>query len=116
MLADRDPLYTEGFREILKQRGVKVLRLPAKGPNLNAFAERFVLSIKTECLNRMVPLGEAHLRRALTEFVLHYHRERNHQGLDNALIAAEGDQDGHGQVVRRERLGGLLSFYHRGAA
>ena len=116
VLTDRDPLYTEGFREILKQRGVKVLRLPAKSPNLNAFAERFVLSIKTECLNRMVPLGEAHLRRALTEFVLHYHRERNHQGLDNALIAAEGDQDGHGQVVRRERLGGLLSFYHRGAA
>jgi putative transposase len=116
VLTDRDPLYTEGFREILKQGGVKVLRLPAKSPNLNAFAERFVLSIKSECLDRMLPLGEAHLRRAIAEFVQHYHRERNHQGLDNALIAAEGDQDGHGKVARRERLGGLLSFYHRGAA
>jgi putative transposase len=73
VLADRDPLYTEGFREFLKKRGVKVLRLPAKSPNPNAFAERFVLSIRTECLNRIVPLGEAHLRRAITEFVQHYH-------------------------------------------
>jgi putative transposase len=116
VLTDRDPLYTQGFREILKQGGVKVLRLPAKSPNLNAFAERFVLSIRTECLNRIVPLGEAHLRQAIGEFVQHYHHERNHQGLDNALIAAEGDQEGHGQVVRRDRLGGLLGFYHREAA
>ena len=69
VLADRDPLYTGGFREILNQGGVRVLRLPAQSPNLNAFAERFVLSIKTECLDRIVPLGEAHLRRAITEFV-----------------------------------------------
>jgi putative transposase len=75
-----------------------------------------VLSIKTECLDRIVPLGNTHLRRAIAEFVKHYHHERNHQGLDNALIATEGDQDGHGKVVRRERLGGLLGFYHREAA
>jgi transposase InsO family protein len=83
---------------------------------LNAFAERFVISMKTECLNRLVPLGEAHLRRAIVEFVEHYHHERTHQGLDNVLIAAEGAQDGVGGIVRRERLGGLLSFYCREAA
>ena len=116
VLTDRDPLYTDGFREILRQGGVKVLRLPAKSPNLNAFAERFVLSVKTECLNRMVPLGEAHLRRAVTEFVQHYHQERNHQGIDNALIEGNGDVNGTGKVVRRDRLGGLLGFYHREAA
>ena len=116
VLTDRDPLYTEGFREILKNRGVKVLRLPAKSPNLNAFAERFVLSIRTECLNRIVPLGEAHLRRAMTEFVQHYHQERNHQGIDNALIAGNADVNATGKVVRRDRLGGLLGFYHREAA
>jgi putative transposase len=112
----RDPLYTEGFREILKNCGVKVMRLPAKNPNLNAFAERFVLSVRTECLNWIVPLGEAHLRRAITEFVQHYHCERNHQGIDNALIVASEVVNGTGRVVRRERLGGLLGFYQRAAA
>ena len=116
VLTDRDPLYTQAFREILRQGGVKVLRLPAQSPNLNAFAERFVLSIRTECLNRIVPLGEAHLRRAITEFVQHYHQERNHQGLDNALIVANEAVNGNGRVVRRDRLGGLLGFYHREAA
>jgi hypothetical protein len=85
-LVDRDPLCTEGFRRILGQGGVKVVRLPARSPNLNAFAERFVLSIKSECLDRLVPLGEAHLRRAILESTEHYHEERNHQGLDNELI------------------------------
>ena len=113
----RMPILRTGFSGMSAHAaGVKVLRLPAKSPNLNAFAERFVLSIRTECLNRIVPLGEAHLRRAIGEFVQHYHHERNHQGLDNALIAAEGAQEGHGQVVRRDRLGGLLGFYHREAA
>jgi putative transposase len=87
VLIDRDPLYTETFRRILGQGGVKVVRLPARSPNLNAFAERFVLSIKSECLDRLVPLGEAHLRRAVLEYTNHYHEERNHQGLDNDLIS-----------------------------
>jgi transposase InsO family protein len=116
VLTDRDPLYTEGFREILRQGGVKVLKLPAESPNLNAFAERFVLSIRSECLDRIVPLGEAHLRRAICEYVRHYHEERNHQGLDNALIVPGKAMDGTRTVVRRDRLGGLLSFYHREAA
>jgi transposase InsO family protein len=116
VLADRDPLYTDGFREILKKRGVKVPRLPAKSLNLNAFAERFVLSLRTECLNRSVPLGEAHLRRAIAEFVQHYHHERNHQGLDNALIVPGEVTASTGKVVRRDRLGGLLGFYYREAA
>jgi putative transposase len=80
---------------------VEVLRWPAASPNLNAFAERFVLSIRTECLNRMVLLGEAPLRRAISEYVTHYHRERNHQRLANRLIVREGTQAGVGGVVRR---------------
>jgi hypothetical protein len=85
--------------------------------NLNAFAERFVLSIKSECLDRIVPLGESHLRSAVAEYARHYHHERNHQGLGNALI--DGNPQvaaGPGAVARRERLGGLLNFYHREAA
>ena len=91
------------------------VRLPARSPNLNAHAERFVLSIKSECLDRMVLLGERHLRSAVANYVEHYHRERSHQGLGNRLI--EGPpQLGPGTVVRKERLGGLLNHYMRQAA
>jgi putative transposase len=96
---------------------VKVVRLPPRSPDLNAFAERFVLSIKSECLDRIVPLGERHLRRAVSEFVAHYHCERNHQGLENRLIeSAPQPANTDGRIVRRERLGGVLSFYHQAAA
>ena len=116
LLLDRDPLYTQAFRQILDQAGVKTVRLPAHSPNLNAFAERFVLSIKSECLERLVPLGEVHLRRAIREYTAHYHEERNHQGLGNELIVPTEAANGVGKVSRRERLGGLLSFYCREAA
>jgi transposase InsO family protein len=117
VLIDRDPLYTDAFRRILGQGGAKVVRFPAHSPNLNSLAERFVLSIKSECLERMVPLGETHLRRPVAEYKIHYHHERNHQGLGNGLIdGGHHDAAGTGAVVRRERLGGLLNFYHREAA
>ncbi|MGD0837440.1 MAG: integrase core domain-containing protein [Polyangia bacterium] len=117
LILDRDPLYTAAFRRIMKDAGVKVVRLPPRSPNLNAYAERFVLSIKSECLERMVLLGERHLRRAIAEYMSHYHSERNHQGLGNALIAGlPKEKDAVGPPARRERLGGLLSFYYREAA
>ena len=86
LIHDRDPLYTRVFGEILESAGVQPIRLPPKSPNLNAYAERFVRSIKEECLTRVVPLGEGHLRRLVYEYIEHYHRERNHQGLDNQLL------------------------------
>ena len=86
LILDRDPLYTREFRTAMKRAGVEVLQLPPRSPNLNAYAERFVLSIRSECLDRIVPLGEKHLRRTVHEFVQHYRFERNHQGLENALI------------------------------
>src|SRR5450432_3863847 len=114
---DRDPLYTKEFRQMLRGAGVKPLRLPARSPNLNAYAERFVLSVKSECLDRIVPLGEGHLRRAIGEYLVHYHSERNHQGLDNVLLkGAPMPANENGRVLRRERLGGLLNYYHRDAA
>jgi len=116
MIHDRDPLFTKGFREILDGSGVRPVRLPSRSPNLNAYAERFVRSIKSECLAQVIPIGEAHLRRALREYVAHYHGERNHQGIGNRLI------DSSANVARtncsiecRERLGGLLRFYERAA-
>jgi len=117
LVLDRDPVFTAAFRKMLTDSGVKVLRLPARSPNLNAFIERFVLSIKSECLDRIVPLGEAHLRWALREYVRHYHAERPHQGLEGALIAADGRAARpEGKVRCRERVGGMLRFYYREAA
>ena len=117
LIHDRDPLYTRGYGEILRSRGVRPIRLPPKSPNLNAYTERFVRSIKEECLHRVVPLGEGHLRLLVHEYVEHYHRERHHQGLDNQLLhpalpPVYPDAD----VQRRQRRGGLLSFYYREAA
>jgi len=92
-----------------------VVQTPVQAPNANAYAERFVRSIKHECLNRVIPLGERHLRGTITEFVEHYHRERNHQGLENELI--EGAPAGRyaGRIRRCPRLGGLLNYYARAA-
>lgn len=117
LIIDRDPLYTEAFRKMLEDAGVEPLRLPARSPNLNSYAERFVLNIKPEALNRVVPLGEAHLRRVVSAFVSHYHGERHHQGLGGQLLVAdEKAGQAEGRVVCRERLGGMLRFYHRDAA
>jgi transposase InsO family protein len=117
LIHDRDPLYTEAFRALLKRSGVKTVKLPARSPNLNAYAERFVRSVKSECLAKIIPLGERHLRKAVKEYTEHYHQERNHQGLDNELI--EKVTDGpkmDGTVACRERLGGILNYYYRRAA
>ena len=93
------------------------MKLPARSPNLNAYAERFVRSIKSECLAQIIPLGERHLRHAVKEYTQHYHIERNHQGLDNQLIEKrDGVIDMNSAVVRHERLGGSLNYYDRRAA
>ncbi len=117
LIHDRDPLFTEGFREILRPSGVKTVKLPARSPDLNAYAERFVLSVKSECLAKIIPLGERHLRTAVKEYTEHYHLERNHQGLGNELIEKlTGRPNMDAPIECRERLGGILKYYHRRAA
>jgi transposase InsO family protein len=88
LITDRDTKYSEQFRWLIRDSGTKVIRLPPRSPNLNAYAERFVRSIKDECLDRMVFVGQGSLRRAVSEYTDHYHTERNHQGLENRLIVA----------------------------
>ena len=101
----------------MKDSGTEVIRLPPFSPNLNAFAERFVRSIKEECLAKMIFVGQASLRRAIGEYMTHYHGERNHQGLGNALIRAKLPEGVNEAIVhRRQRLGGVLNYYHRAAA
>jgi transposase InsO family protein len=114
LVIDRDSKFTEKFREILGEAGVRILRIPPSAPNCNAIAERFVKSIKDECLDRMIFFGTDSLLRALREYEAHYLGERNHQGIGNELIDPElGDAEG--VVTCRERLGGLLNYYYRRA-
>jgi transposase InsO family protein len=110
LLMDRDPLYTTAFRELLRSAGVTPLRLPPSSPNLNAYAERFVRSIKDDCLNKLVLLGQNHLRTAVREYVAHYHTERNHQGIEGRLIEPPANDSGTGPIICRERVGELLRF------
>lgn len=117
LIHDRDPLFTREFAGILRAGGVEVVRLPAHSPNLNAYAERFVRSIKSECLSKVIPLGERHLRLIVSEYVEHYHLERNHQGLGNQLVGrSRGQPPDVGRVACRQRLGGMLKYYDREAA
>ena len=118
LIHDRDPLFTIDFLKMLKDSGVKSVKLPPRSPNLNAYAERFVRSIKECCLDRLIFFGESSLRKAIHEFIVHYHHERNHQGLGNRLIAPEISMSSitSSAVRRRRRLGGMLNYYYRDAA
>jgi transposase InsO family protein len=111
LIHDRDPLFTSTFLDMLADVGVKSVKLPPRSPNLNAYAERFVRTIKESCLERMILFGEESLRAAIHNFVAHYHTERNHQGLANQLIRPGPAQIGSANVVqRRQRLGGMLNL------
>ena len=117
LLMDRDSKYSEVFRHLLEQAGVHCVRLPARSPNLTPHIERFMRTIKEECLDRMILLGEQSLRNAVREFLAHYHGERNHQGLDNRILEP-GREVGQlqGEIRCHERLGGMLRYYYRDAA
>jgi putative transposase len=101
----------------VKAAGIESVKLPPRSPNLNAYAERFVRTIKESCLERMILFGEGSLRKAIHEFMKHYHGKRNYQGLGNRLIVnEEACADSSGAIQRRQRLGGMLNYYYRQAA
>ena len=118
LLHDRDGKYCLAFQQIIDAAGVKRVPLPPRSPNLNAYAERWVRSVKEECLSRMILFGEASLRHVLTQYVAHFHHERNHQGKGNVLLfpTVSPDAARQGSVQCHNRLGGLLKFYARDAA
>ncbi len=117
LIHDRDPLYTQEFLNTLGAVGIESVKLPPRSPNLNAYAERFVRTIKETCLGQMIFFGEDALGNAIREFVTHYHLERNHQGLGNRLIIrTKTPAVQNGVVRRRQRLGGMLNYYYTEAA
>ena len=117
LIHDRDPLFTANLLKTLKDAGVESVRLPKKSPNLNAYCERFVRSIKFECFDQMIFFSERSLRYAADQYLEHYHKERNHQGLDSKIIRPQfQNQENTGDTKCHERLGGLLNYYSRQAA
>ena len=120
LIHDRDPLFNKAWSTMLKNGGVKCVATPAKSPNCNPHAERFVRTVREECLNKFVIFGESHLRHLLSEFEQHYNCERYHQGLGGKLVIAnvkaKNDNGSDGVIKTRSRLGGILNFYHRKAA
>jgi transposase InsO family protein len=119
VLHDRDKKFNLDFRDTLAAGGVNCVMLPPRSPNLNAFSERWVRSVKSECLSKVILFGESSLHRALTNFCAHYHAERNHQGKGNQLLFPQPALKGsphRGPVRCQERLGGLLKYYHRQVA
>ena len=118
LIHDRDTKFCAAFQHIIDDAGVERVVLPPRSPNLNAYAERWVRSVKDEALSRLILFGEASLRHALHEYVEHYHQERNHQGKGNVLLfpAVSQDTECAGPIRCRERLGGLLKYYEREVA
>jgi putative transposase len=118
LIHDRDGKYCPAFQQLIDAAGVTRVPLPPRSPNLNAYAERWVRSIKEECLSRLILFGEASLHQALTQYVEHFHHERNHQGKGNVVLfpTVHPDAERAGPIQCRERLGGLLKFYDREAA
>jgi len=118
LIHDRDGKYCPAFQQIIDDVGIRRVPLPPRSPNLNAYAERWVRSVKEECLSRLILFGEVSLRHALTQYVDHYHHERNHQGKGNVLLFPTVNQDParEGSIRCPERLGGLLKYYMREAA
>jgi transposase InsO family protein len=112
---DRDAIFSPRFKSIIRDTGVEVLLTAYQAPNMNAYAERFVRSIKSECLDQMIFLGRESLVRAIAEYAVHYHEERSHQDIGNVLVNGAEPQS-EGVVETRERLGGLLNYYYRRAA
>src|ERR671924_482147 len=113
LIHDRDTKFCPAFQQLIEDAGVERVVLPRRSPNLNAYAERWVRSVKEECLSRMILCGEASLWHALQEYEEHYHRERNHQGKGNVLLfpPSRADERCTGPIHCRARLGGLLKYY-----
>jgi putative transposase len=116
LIHDRDANFSAQFIATVEAAGVEAIKLPARSPNLNAIAERWIRSVKDDCISKVILFGERSLRRALEEYQVHYHRERNHQGKGNVLLFPdEPIGRSEGRIRCRERLGGLLKYYYREA-
>jgi putative transposase len=119
LIRDRDTKFTTSFDEVFRPEGIRVIKTPVRSPQANAYAERWVRTVRTECLDRMLILGRGHLERVLWEYVRHYNRQRPHRGIDLGVPAPASTIKiplPSVNVVRYDVLGGLINEYHSVAA
>jgi putative transposase len=116
LIHDRDATFAASFDTVFAAEGVEIVRTPYRAPRANAYAERWIRSVREECLDHLLILGEAHLRRVLATYVAHYNQARPHQGLGQQTPVPQDRPAQRGPVRRREVLGGLLHEYYREAA
>ena len=119
LIRDRDTKFTASFDEVLRSEGIRVIKTPIRSPRANAFAERWVRTVRTECLDRMLILGQRHLERVLREYVNHYNRQRPHRGI-HLQVPVPDDRTAADppllDIHRHDVLGGIIHEYHPVAA
>lgn len=115
-LHDNDKKFTDGFNTVFRSEGIEIVPLPHRAPNADAFAERWVRSVRKECLDQSLIWNEAHLRRVLKEYVTYYNTRRPHQGLGQDMPEGLGSVSLEGEIRRRDVLGGIIHDYYRQAA
>ena len=116
LIRDRDSKFVPSFDAVFQSEGVEIVRTPYRAPTANAVAERWIGSVRRECLDHLLIVSEAHLRHVLTAYIAHYNEARPHQGLDQRTPVPRDQGGGQGPIRRRDRLGGLLREYEREAA
>jgi putative transposase len=113
LIRDRDKKYVETFDTVFRSEGIKVIRTPVRAPNANAYAERWVRSVREECLDHLLILNQAHLWRVLKRYVEYYNEARPHQGIGQRIPVTPEQSPGSGLVAHRKVLGGIINDYYR---
>jgi transposase InsO family protein len=116
LIRDNDKKFTQAFDTVFRSEGMDVIRIPYRAPNANAFAERWVRTVREECLDKLLIINQAHLRRVMREFVAYHNSARPHQGIDQQFPVPHTTPIGSGPVRYRNVLGGILHDYYREAA
>ena len=116
LIRDRDRKFTEAFDTIFRSEGLKIIRTPIQAPNANSYAERWVRSARSECLDKIIIVNQAHLRSVLTEYVTFYNTRRPHQGIDQQSPIIRLPEKRECSIQKRPVLGGIINDYYRMAA
>ncbi len=116
LIRDNDMKFTQGFDNVFRSEGIKVIRTPFEAPNANAYAERWVRTVRQECLDKLLIINQRHLRQVMKDYTAHYNRSRPHQGIDQQTPIQFTTSQPHGSVRCRDVLGGIIHQYYREAA
>jgi putative transposase len=116
LIRDNDKKFTESFDTVFRAEGIDIIRTPFRAPNANAYAERWIRSAREECLDKLLIINQAHLRRVMREYITFFNTARPHQGLEQQIPVSKITHENTGPVCCRTVLGGIIHDYYRDAA